>query len=66
MAEMNAVEGSNSVWNSGEQESALTVEDSGIDSDQKQQRVQDDGRLFTVGYSTMYFSQKFEYRNIQV
>jgi hypothetical protein len=52
MAEMDAVESSNSVWNSGEQESVLTMEDSGIDSDQKQQHVQDDGRLFTVSYST--------------
>jgi hypothetical protein len=47
MAEMDAVESGNSAWNSGEQESVLTMEDSGIDSDQKQQHVQDDGRLFT-------------------
>lgn len=47
MAEMNAVESGSSVWNSGEQESALIMEDSGIDSDQKQQHVQDEGRLFT-------------------
>jgi hypothetical protein len=53
MAEMDAVETSNSVWNCGEQESVLTMEDSGIDSDQKQQHVQDDGRLFTVSYSTV-------------
>ena len=60
MAEMDAVENSNSVWNSGEQESVVTMEDSGIDSDQKQQHVQDDGRLFTVSYSTVCCSQKFE------
>jgi len=60
MAEMDAVENSNCVWNSGEQESVLTMEDSGIDSDQKQQHVQDDGRLFTVGYSTLCCLQKFE------
>jgi len=60
MAEMNAVESSNSVWNSGEQESVLTMEDSGIDSDQKQQHVQDDGRLFTVSYSAVCWSHKFE------
>jgi hypothetical protein len=60
MAEMNAVESGSSVWNSGEQESALIMEDSGIDSDQKQQHVQDEGRLFTVSYSTVSRSQKFE------
>jgi adenine deaminase len=60
MVEMNAVEGGNSVWNSGEQESVLTMEDSGIDSDQKQQQVQDEGRLFTVSYSTIRCSQKFD------
>jgi len=60
MAEMDAMESSNSVWNSGEQESVLTMEDSGIDSDQKQQHVQDDGRLFTVSNSTTCCSQEFE------
>lgn len=48
MATMSVVENSNCVWNSGEKESFQTMEDSGIDSDQKQQHIQEDGRLFTV------------------
>lgn len=48
MAGVSVAENSGAVWNSGEQQSFLTMEDSGIDSDQKQQHVQEDGRLFTV------------------
>jgi hypothetical protein len=48
MAGMSAVENNSCVWNSGEKESFQTMEDSGIDSDQKQQHIQEDGRLFTV------------------
>jgi hypothetical protein len=48
VAGMSAAENSSCAWNSGEKESFQTMEDSGIDSDQKQQHVQEDGRLFTV------------------
>jgi hypothetical protein len=48
MAGVSVAENSSAAWNSDEQQSFLTMEDSGIDSDQKQQHVQEDGRLFTV------------------
>ncbi|XP_023712198.1 protein FAM219A isoform X4 [Cryptotermes secundus] len=52
MAGVSVAENSGAVWNSGEQQSFLTMEDSGIDSDQKQQHVQEDGRLFTASDSS--------------
>lgn len=54
MAGVSVAENSSAVWNSGEQQSFLTMEDSGIDSDQKQQHVQEDGRLFTVRTHLLY------------